>query len=141
MFPINSKNLSRKRNMFFLPLVAALGASLMACVAVSPASTDAILAADAAIKQAEEARVADYASADLRSAREKVAAARAMAEKAVQEKDEKAMRQARVLAEESRSDAELATAKAQEAKAESVNKELQRNNDALQQEIQRKSGS
>jgi len=139
MFSSNRETVSRKGNIFLIPLIA-LGASLMACAAVPPAPTDAILAADTAIKNAEEARVADYASAELRSAREKVAAARTLVEKATQEKDKKAMAQARSLADQARSDAELATAKAQEARSESVNKEMQKNNETLQNEIQRKSG-
>lgn len=123
-----------------LPVVV-LATGLIACASAPQPPTDSIVAADAAIRQAEEARVADYASAELRSAREKIAAARTLTEKATQEKDKKAMKQARTLADESRSDAELAIAKAQQAKAEAVNKEMQRNNDTLQQEIQRKSGN
>ncbi|MDI1302050.1 MAG: DUF4398 domain-containing protein [bacterium] len=140
MFIENTKSLSGKINRSLLPVVL-LAAGLSACASVPQAPTDSMAAADAAIRQAEEARVADYASADLRSAREKIAAARTMSEKAGKEKDEKAMKKARSLADESRSDAELAIAKAQQARAESVNKELQRNNDTLQQELQRKSGN
>lgn len=115
--------------------------ALSACSSVPPLPSDALQAADTAIKQAEDARVADYASDDLRLAREKVTAARTMSEKAAKDKDEKAMRAARRLAEESRSYAELATAKAQAARADTVNKEMQGNNDTLQQELQRKGGN
>lgn len=129
-----------KMTKIILPIVV-LSTGLVACASAPPVPTDAIVAADAAIRQAEEARVADYASTELRSAREKIAEARALAEKGTQEKDKKSMSKARTLAEESRSDAELAIAKAQEAKAIMVNKEMQKNNEILQQELQRKSGN
>lgn len=131
---------SWKRNLVFLPVMV-LAIGLSACASAPQVPTESIMAADAAIRQAEEARVADYASPELRSAREKITAARAMAEKATKEKDEKTMKRARSLADESRSDAELAIAKAQAAKADAVNKEMQRNNDTLQQELQRKNGN
>jgi hypothetical protein len=123
-----------------LPTIGLL-AVLAACAAMPQAPTDAITAADNSIKQAEEARVADYASAEIRSAREKVAQARVLTEQGTREKDAKAMQQARRLAEESRSDADLAIAKAQLVRAESVNKEMLKNNETLQHEIQRKTGS
>lgn len=140
MLAKRSELLSWKKNLFVLPVMV-LAIGLSACASAPQAPTESIMAADAAIRQAEEARVADYASPELRSAREKITAARALAEKATQEKDQKAMKKARSLADESRSDAELAIAKAQQAKADSVNKEMQRNNDTLQQELQRKSGN
>jgi hypothetical protein len=130
----------RKGIALLLPAMI-FGLGLVACASVPDAPTDSLQAADTAIKQAEDARVADYASTQLSSAREKLAAAHAMADKAKTDKDEKEMTQARRLADESRSDAELATAKAQEARAKSVDKEMQQNNDTLQQELQRKSGS
>lgn len=125
-------------HLVFLPVLV-LG--LASCASTPAVPTAAFAAADSAIKQAEEARVADYASSDLRSAREKISAARTLSEKAAQDKDEKAMRKAGQLAEASRSDAELATAKAQQARAEKVNTEMQRNNETLQQEMQRNNGA
>ena len=65
-------------------------------------------AAQLAIENAEQDRVADHAPAELRDAREDLAAARS----AVQDED---MVLARRLAEQSRANAELASAKAEEA--------------------------
>lgn len=129
----------RKTTSILFALVLAVG--LAACSSAPPAPTGELSAADAAIRQAEDARVADYASFELGQAREKIGAARALAERATKEKDEKAMIKARQLAEESRSDAELAIAKGQQAKAEAMTKQMQLNNETLQQEIQRRKGN
>lgn len=106
------------------------------CASVPPLPTDQISRAEAAIDRAEEARVADYASAELRAAREKLTAAREMMQKATADKDKEAALRAAWLAEESISDAELATAKAQHKRAQEVNKELEGTVDMLRQELQ-----
>jgi hypothetical protein len=126
-----------KRNTSLLALMV-LGASLVACAAVPPAPVDAIQAAESAIKQAEEARVADYASAELGLAKTKLAESKALAEKSGKEKDAKSMQHARDLAEEARTDADLAKSKAQAAHAEAVSGEMQRDVETLQMELQRK---
>lgn len=131
--------LTKKINTVLLAIALALG--LAACGSAPPAPTGEIMAADAAIRQAEDARVADYASVEMGSAREKIGAARALAERATKDKDAKAMNKARQLAEEARSDAELAVAKGNQAKAEATTKQMQLNNETLQKEIQRKSGN
>lgn len=120
-----------------LMLLPVLILGVAGCASTPKVPTASFAAADTAIKQAEEARVADYASAELRAAREKIAAARVLAEKAKNDKDEKSMKEAGRLAEAARSDAELATATAQKVRAETVNKEMQQNNETLQQELQR----
>jgi len=140
MFMSTSKRRTGKAGLLLLPVVA-IGMALVACAAMPPVPTDAFQAADTAIRQADEAHAADYAPAQLSSARDKLTAARALADKAKQDKDSGEMAQAQVLANASRSDAELATAEAQEASAKSVDKSMQQGNDTLQQEIQRKSGS
>jgi hypothetical protein len=114
--------------MFFLAVAG--------CASVPPLPTDQIARAEAAINRAEEARVADYASVELRAAREKLSAARDMMLKATAEKDKNAAVRAAWLAEQSISDAELATAKAQYKRAQEVNKELEGTVDMLQQERQ-----
>lgn len=113
---------------------------LGACASTPQPPNDAIRQAEDAINRAEEARVADYASVNLRTAREKLVQARDLSQAAVSNKDEKAALKARRLAEQSRSDAELATIKAQEARAKSVNDEIQRNIDALDSALQRTGG-
>lgn len=107
---------------------------LAACASAPQAPTQALQAAELAIANAEQARVADYASPELGEAREKLTAARA----AVQEEH---MVLAQRLAEQSRVDAELATAKFEAAKANSVNDEMRKSTDALKQEMQRNPGA
>jgi len=84
--------------------------------------------------EAEQARVADYASAELTLAREKLSAARI----AVQNED---MLQAEYLADESQVYAELASARAEEAKAKAINDDMQKSIDTLKHEMQRVTGA
>jgi len=109
-------------------------ALLSACASTPKAPNEALQAAELAISTAEQARVADYASPELGEAREKLTAARLEVEK-------KNMTKAARLAEESKVDAELATAKASAAKAKEVNDELQKSNTVLKQELQRSTGA
>jgi hypothetical protein len=108
--------------------------ALSACASTPPAPTEALQAAELSIVNAEKARVADYASVELGEARDNLTAARA----AVQaEKMELASR----LAESSQANAQLATAKAEAAKAKVVNDEMQKSIDTLKQEMQRNPGA
>jgi len=113
-------------------LLGAASLLALAACASTPPPTDALTGAEAAIKRAEEARVADYASPELTSAREKLTAAR----DAVNRAD---MVLAARLAEQARVDAEVATAKADAAKAAATITEMQKANQALQQEAIRNS--
>ena len=106
------------------------------CAAVPQPPTDALQAADIALASAEKDHAADYAPLEMRTAHEKLTAARANLE----QPDEQRVMQARQLAEEARADADLASAKARLAKADAVNLELQKNNNTLRQETQRGSG-
>jgi hypothetical protein len=106
---------------------------LAGCASTPKAPTAALQAAELAIANAEQARVADYASMELTDARKNLTAARS----AVQREE---MVLAKRLADQSRVNAELATAKAEEAKAKSVNDEMQKSTEALKQEMQRNSG-
>lgn len=107
--------------------------AVAACASTPEPPTDALQAAQLAIESAEQARVADYAARDLGAAREDLAQARV----AVQDEE---MVRARRLAERSRASAELATARASEARNREINAELQKTIDALEQELQRNSG-
>mgnify|MGYP002759374324 CR=1 FL=1 len=127
MRSINGKSASR------LAIVALSGALLAACSSPPKAPDQALQAAELAIANAEQARVADYASPELGEARDKLTAARAAVAK-------EEMLSAARLAEQSRVDAELATAKASAAKAQEVNDELHKNVNTLEQELQRNSG-
>jgi hypothetical protein len=119
-----------------LPLVlaAALLLAVTACSSLPPPPTQQLQAAELAITNAEQARVADYASAELNQARQKLAAAHT----AVQNED---MPLAQRLADESRVSAELATAKTEMLEARAVNEEMQQSIDTLKQEMLRNSGT
>jgi Domain of unknown function (DUF4398) len=125
----------RSRSAGWLPIAATAGVLLMlaGCASTPKAPTAALQAAELAIANAEQARVADYASMELTDARKNLTAARS----AVQREE---MVLAKRLADQSRVNAELATAKAEEAKAKSVNDEMQKSTEALKQEMQRNSG-
>ena len=119
------------------PILIAAGAlALAACATVPLPPNDAFQAADIAISNAENDHAADYAPLEMRTAHEKISAARADA----MQTDEVQVAQARPLADEARVEADLASAKAHLGKAEAVNQELQKNNSTLNQEIQRGPG-
>lgn len=123
-----------RRWMVSLPVVIAACFSLSVMADEPESAQDAIKAATSVINQAEESRVTSYASPELHSAHEKLAAARELSQRS----DDKSVRKSRWLADEARSDAEYAIAKAKLARAETVNKEMQRNIDLLQQSMQPK---
>lgn len=125
-----------KKGIRRLPLFGAAVAGLLAlgaCATPPEPPTQALQAAESAISNAEQSRVADYASAELTIAREKLAAARVAIRN-----DE--MVQAEYLALESRVHAELAYAQAEEVKAKAVNDEMQKSIDTLKSEMQRATG-
>ena len=114
----------------FAKAVAAASVLALAACATIPPPTDQLTRAENAIKRAEEARVADYASPELKSAREKLAAAR----EAVTRED---MVLAARLADQAHLDAEVATAKTEAAKAQANIAEMKKANSAIQQEADR----
>ena len=103
------------------------------CAAAPVPPSNALRAAEQAIGNAERERVADYASAELAEAREMLVAAR----DAVDRED---MVMAQRLAEQSRVDAELASAIAGAAKAQAINTEMQTSTRILEHEMQRNTG-
>lgn len=127
------KNVSTRPLMTGLAKAMAAASLLaLAACASTPPPTDALTGAENAIKRAEEARVADYASPELKSAREKLTAAR----DAVTRDD---MQLAERLAGQARLDAEVATAKAEAAKAQANIEEMKKANAAIEQEALRNS--
>jgi hypothetical protein len=131
MNPIMQKSKFKKVPLNF---VAAAGLLVLAGCASEPrAPTEALQAAEISISNAEQARVADYASPELTEAREKLAAARSEAQA-------KKMVVAERLAQQSRVDAELAIAKAGAARAKVVNYEMLKGTDVMKQEMQRNTG-
>ncbi|MFA5628261.1 MAG: DUF4398 domain-containing protein [Thiohalomonadaceae bacterium] len=121
--------------MFLRLATAAAGLLMLAACASNPPQppTAQLQAAEQAIASAERDRVADYASVELSEARDKLRAAYSAVQ---QEKMELAQR----LAEQSRVDAELASARAEAARAEVVNDEMRKSIDMLKQEMQRNTG-
>lgn len=124
-------NYTRPFATFAKAMAAASVLGLAACASMPP-PTDQLARAESAIKRAEEARVADYASPELKSAREKLVAAR----EAVTRED---MVLAERLADQARLDAEVATAKTEAAKAKANIAEMKKANSAIQQEADRNS--
>lgn len=118
---------------FIAAAVVAAMLALSACASAPTPPNRALQAAESAITNAERARVADYASTELRLAREKLAAAQAAA------RNEDMVR-AGYLAEEAQVHADLATARAEELKAKAINDEMQKSIDTLRQEMRRTSG-
>lgn len=115
-------------------LLAAVVLALGACASAPPAPVDAIQAAEIAISNADKENAAEFAPLEMRSAREKLAAAR------VAPTDDDSAANSRRLADEARADAELATARAAAAKASAVNEDLKKSNQTLRQETQRARG-
>jgi len=108
--------------------------ALAACATATTTPTEALHAASLAIANAEQARAAEYAPAELGQARDELAAART----AVQQEQ---MVVAKRLAEQSRAGAELASARTAAAKAKAVNDETRKSTEAIKQEMQRNPGA
>lgn len=110
--------------------VAGLLMLVSACASAPPAPDSALDAAKVAISNAEKADASHYAGAELAEARQKLASA----DQAVLDES---MIVAERYAQESRVQAELASARTEAAKAAAVNKEMERGADALTEEMQR----
>lgn len=129
----NPSPASKRSQRLRLTMAAAAALALSACASVPEPPTAALQAAEQAIAAADRDRVADYAASELNRAREKLAAANDAV------RDEQ-MGSAERLAVQSRADAELASAKADAAKAALVNADMQNSIDTLKQEMQRNRG-
>ena len=103
---------------------------IAACASAPPAPDSALDAAKVAITNAEKAEAGQFAAAELGEARTKLA----LADNAVREES---MVVAERFAQESRVQAELASARTAMAKSAAVNKEMERGADALNEEMQR----
>lgn len=126
--------ISSKRQGSALRVATGLAGALMitAC-ASTPAPTAQLQAAQQAIATAERADASRHAAAELGAAQARLASANT----AVQAKD---MEAAARLADESRVDAELATARTASVKACMVNDEMKRSTNTLIDEMQRNTG-
>lgn len=115
-------------------IACASGMIALSACASTPPPTASLVAARSAISSAETSEAGRYAAPEVGEARDKLAAADA----AVTQKD---MLGAQRLADESRIEANLASARTAQVKADSVNSQLQHDNDSLVNELQRQSGS
>jgi len=106
---------------------------LAACASTPPVPTANLQAAQQAIAAAERSEASRYAPGELSEAHTKLAAA----DTAVTEKK---MGVAERLADQSRAEAELASARTSSAKANAVNDEMKRSNGTLIDEMKRGSG-
>jgi hypothetical protein len=118
-----------------LPLAAAVTALFIlgACASTPPAPTASLQAAQQAISAAEQANAGKFAPNELGAARTRLASAN----EAVTSKK---MIEAERLADQSRADAELASAKTTAVQAKAVNDEMARSTISLVEEMQRNSG-
>jgi hypothetical protein len=106
---------------------------LAACASTPPVPAANLQAAQQAIAAAERGEAARYAPGELSEAHTRLA----LADTAVTERK---MGMAEHFADESRAEAELASAKTSAAKANSVNNEMKRSNGTLAEEMKRTSG-
>jgi hypothetical protein len=125
---LRTQRLSGRRAAVLVTLVL-----IAACASNRPAPTASLGMARTAIGNAEKSEAGRYAAPELSEARQKLAAA----DNAVSEKN---MLAAQRLADESRVEADFASAKSSEAKSTVVNDEMKRSNTVLIEEMQRKSG-
>jgi hypothetical protein len=127
--------LTTGRKWGFNPYLLIAGASLLLLVACSstPPPTHEISAAEQALTDAEQARVAEYSLPEIQEARAKITASHA----AVANED---MDQAKRLAQQASLDIKLASAKAELAKAEAVNSGMSKSTNELKEEMQRNTG-
>ena len=127
---------SQARRSSGLALAVGLTGVLMlaACASTPPAPTASLQAAQQAISTAERGEAGRYAPEELSEARTKLASA----DTAV---SEQRMTMAERFAEESRTEADLASAKTADAKAKAVNDEMTRSTSTLIDEMQRNSGA
>ena len=130
--PMNLRLLTRTH---LRSLFAATGTALIlaACASTPPAPTAALDAAQVAISNAEKAEAGKYAAGPLAEARDRLSSANS----AVAANH---MVVAERLANESRTEAEFASATTAEVKAQAVNAQMQRSNQNLNDELQRNTG-
>jgi hypothetical protein len=118
-------------------LLAAVGftgmLALTGCASTPPAPTESLQAAQQAISSAELAEAGRYAPVELGEARTKLASANTAV-------SAQKMVAAEQFAKESRANADLATAKTADVKANAVNDEMKHSTGTLVEEMQRNSG-
>lgn len=118
----------RRIGLFTTLILATL--TLVACASAPMAPTESLNGARDTIASAEQADARRYAGAELEEANRQLAAAdKAVAEERMTDADR--------LAKQARVAAELAMARTEVAKAAAINRELERDAEALDEEMQR----
>jgi ABC-type molybdate transport system substrate-binding protein len=130
--PMNSTQTTR-HHLRTLIAIGGAGLFLASCASTPPAPTAALEAAHLAISNAERADAGKYAAAQLEEARYSLASANTAVAG-------NRMIVAEELANESRTEAELASATTAQNKAQAVNAQMQRSNGTLNEELQRNAG-
>lgn len=130
---MHSQNMMRRIKPGTSLITLLAGLLLLTACASTPPPTKEISEAERSMVDAEQARVAQHALPELQEARSKLAEARI----AIQNEE---MDRAKRLALEASADIKLASAKAELAKAEAVNTDMQKNIHVLKEEMQRTSG-
>lgn len=131
---IFNTRLGEQRNLIVSFLVAAAVILMLAsCASTEVPPTKEINSAEQAIRDAEQARVTDYALPELQEARSKLSAARVAV-------TEEKLITAKRLAQQSSIYVELAFAKAELQKAQAVNADMEKNINVLKQEMNRNTG-
>jgi hypothetical protein len=131
---ISKPKVETSTRILFLALLASLFiGTVSGCTSSLPPPTQQIAAAEESLSNAEQARVADHSLPELQEARSKLSTARA----AVQNNE---MLLAKRMAEQASIDIKLASAKAELAKAEIINADMEKGINVLKQEMQRNTG-
>ena len=129
-----STSQARERSRLRVAVAFAGVLMLGACASTPPAPTASLQAAQRAISTAESAEAGRYAAVELAESRTELASAdRAVAEQR--------MIMAAQFADQSRVEAELASARTAEVKAKAVNEEMTRSTSTLIEEMQRSTGA
>lgn len=123
-----SKRAAERARYLVILLVAPL--FLVACASAPEPPAESLNAAKDAIASAEQAEARQYAGAELEEANRHLTAA----EEAAEAED---MTEADRLAKQARIAAELAIARTEAAKAEEINREMERSVEALEEEMRR----
>lgn len=122
--------LHKQRKIGMLIVIPALTLLLGACGTTHQPPLAKIAAAELAIRQAEESNARDHAALELRYARDKLQSAKT----AVESGDDDRFPLAEQQADAALADARLAEAKARAARAEKIERDMQKSLEALRQE-------
>ncbi len=117
--------------------VCVLASLMVACASTAPVPKDKLAVAEQAVKRAEDAGAAEYASSELGLAREKLSQAKGKADDEEKGRSEKDAKEIGRLADQAAVDARLAEARAEAGKADQAVAELEDSVRAIREEAGR----